>query len=149
VVAAPPGYSVNLTSSDPAVLQVPATVFVPPEVSFATFPIMTTVVTAATTVTVTGEWVGIGSQYSAVVTVQPDVVVITSAMWRKGTLHVRATDVTPTARLTLYIGSVLVGELPQTGNGDFYGEFARANAPGSVRVRSSFGGTAATVVVRL
>lgn len=150
------GGQVTLVSSQPGVVQVPATVVVLANTSRVDFPITTAHVSSNTTVTITATGC-CGAQGSVTgtltVTTNPpppaDVVAITSAVFkpggRGGTLTVKATSTSPTAILTVFRNQSTVPTfvLTNNGGGKYDGSFSCSCAkPQTVTVTSNRGGTA-------
>src|SRR3954447_9520166 len=88
--AATDGASVDLASSNPAVVQVPPDRVVNGGASSAAFPVTTSAVTSTTTVTITASWFAVTR--TTTITVTPgaapaaDKVTITKARWKSGLL---------------------------------------------------------------
>jgi hypothetical protein len=146
------GAVVNLTSSNPAAVQVPAQMVVNQFTSSGTFQVTTSRVTAATTVTLTATW--FGKTATTTVKVAPgtppaaDKVTIKKAEWRpgpgpNGTLKIEATSTNPNAILSVYTatGSFMF-DLTNNGGGKFSDTRLFMNPAGRIEVRSNFGGSA-------
>jgi hypothetical protein len=141
------GAVVQLTSSNPAVAQVPAETVVSAGTATATFNVSTATVAVTTTVTVTAKWFGITR--TATVTVAPgappaaDTVRITKAEWKAGRLRIEATGSNPTAILSVYsqAGNFMF-TLTNNGGGKFSDQRGFISNPLQITVRSNFGGSA-------
>jgi hypothetical protein len=151
--APPGGVAVSLSSSDPAVAGVPASVTVAPGAMLATFAITTSGSVASTTNVVISASAG-GVTSSALLVVNPppasaDAVAIQRAEYAgsKGQLRVEATSSDRSATLRAYVTSTgaLLGTLKSQG-GRHTGQFSLSGDPGSVTVRSSLGGEATRTV---
>jgi len=154
------GALVNLTSSNPAVVQVPDQVVVAANTSVAWFPVTTSAVGANTPVTVNGVACcgGLGSAVGAITVTTaapppPDVVHVTRASFapggRGGTLRVEATSTSATAILTVFrdASTVPTFVLTNQGGGRYAGSFSFSGVkPGTVTVRSNLGGSASLPV---
>ena len=154
------GALVNLTSSNPAVVQVPDQVVVAANTSVAWFPVTTSAVGANTPVTVTGVACcgGLGSAVGTITVTTaapppPDVVGVDQAQFqpggRGGTLFVRATSTSATAILTVFrdASTVPTFVLTNQGGGRYQGSFSFSGVkPGTVTVKSNLGGSATAPV---
>jgi len=148
--------SVQLSSSNPAVVQVPATVVVLQNASSADFPITTARVSANQGVQVSGTACcgGLGSATGTLTVTTaapppPDVVRIERAEFkpggRGGTLTVRATSTSSTAILTVFRNqsSEPTFVLTNKGGGRYEGSFSFSGSkPQTVTVKSNLGGSA-------
>lgn len=153
----PGGASVALSSSNPGVANVPATVTVPAGETVGAFSVTTSAVTENTLVTITATHAGVTRTTTLTVTPpaptappptttpDPDAVTITRAEYDsdKGQLRVEATTSRTGATLHVHVTSsnALIGTLS---GGD--GEFSVAPNPQSITVRSSLGGSATRTV---
>jgi hypothetical protein len=154
------GALVNLTSANPAIVQVPAQIVVAANTSDAWFPVTTSRVAANTPVTVNAVaccgGLGSGSATLTVTTAPPpppDVVSIDRAEFvpggRGGTLTVRAFSTSPTAILTVFRDGDTVPTfvLTNVGGGRYEGSFSCSCAkPLTAQVRSNLGGSASASV---
>ena len=154
------GALVNLTSSSPAVVQVPAQVVVAANTSVAWFPVTTSAVGANTPVTVNGLACcgGLGSATGTITVTTaapppPDVVHVTRASFapggRGGTLHVEATSTSATAILSVFRDASTLPSfvLTNQGGGRYAGSFSFSGVkPNTVTVRSNLGGSASLPV---
>ena len=143
------GAGVSLTSSNPAVVQVPASALVPGGKATGAFPVATSAVTVSTTVTVTGTAFGVTR--TATITVVPatgppqtDVVRITRATWRRGLLRIDATSTNPNAILSVYLtaSDSFMFNLTNLGSGRYTDQRGWVFNPLQITVKSNFGGTA-------
>jgi hypothetical protein len=147
------GAVVNLSSSNPAVVQVPSSMVVSQSTASGTFPVSSGAVSAATTATITATW--FGRTASTVVTVSPgpppaaDRVTIKKAEWKpgpgpNGTLRIEATSTNPNAILTVFTGTGGSPgfDLTNNGGGKFSDQRLFQLNPGRITVRSNFGGSA-------
>ena len=154
------GAQVSLTSSNPNVVQVPASIVVIKNASIADFPVTTSAVGANKNVTVSATACcgGLGSA-NGVLTVTtdppppPNVVRIDKADFkpggRGGTLTVRATSTSATAILTVFRNASTVPTfiLTNQGGGRYQGSFSFSGSkPATVTVRSNLGGVATAKV---
>ncbi|GAA5190751.1 hypothetical protein GCM10023322_46640 [Rugosimonospora acidiphila] len=146
------GAPVQLTSSNPAVAAVPASVQLPAFKTFVEFPVTTTAVNAPTTVTFTATFNGM-TQTSTALTLTPapgspnaDTVRITKAEWNRGHETIEATSTNPKAQLDIVSNGQIGFTLTSKGGGKFSAQFDEVNRPTSVTVMSTFGGTATAAV---
>ncbi len=145
------GALVHLTSSNPAVVQVPAETVVAGGQASGSFAISTSPVSAATPVTVTAT--AFGATVSGTFSVPPgapaasDVVRVTRAEWNVGILRIEATSTNPSAILSV---SGADGELMFTLNNNGGGRYSIQRSwldnPGTITVTSNLGGSATTTV---
>jgi hypothetical protein len=142
------GANVQLTSSNPAVAQVPQETTVSANQSTSTFNLSTSsTVTSPTTVTITANWLGI--KKTTTITVSPgnapaaDVVRITKATWKRGLLTIEATSTNPNAILSVYsrAGNFMFN-LTNKGGGRYFDQRGFVDNPIQISVRSNFGGSA-------
>jgi hypothetical protein len=145
------GAEVRLASSNPAVLQVPASTVVNGRASSGAFAISTSAVAATTTVTITARWFGITR--TTTVTVTPgapaaaDRVAIKKATWKKGLLTIEATSTNPNAILSVFSRSGnFMFTLTNNGGGKFSDQRGFITNPEFVTVRSNFGGSASATL---
>lgn len=143
----PDGALVQLSSSNPAVVQVPAETVVPGGSSTGAFAVTTSAVSASTTVTITARWFGITR--TATITVTPgappaaDRVTITKARWKRGLLTIEATSTNPNAILSVHSRSgAFMFTLTNKGGGRYADERGWVTNPEVITVRSNFGGSA-------
>ena len=158
------GAIVTLTSSNPAVVQVPSEVVIGANASSAAFPVTTSRVGANVTITITAGGSG-SAQGSAsgtlVVTTDPppppDVVTIQSAVFqpvccRGGNLVIKARSTSANAILTVFSDGATESSrvLTNKGGGVYEGTFPTdaALVPATVTVRSNLGGSATRAVQR-
>jgi hypothetical protein len=146
------GANVQLTSSNPAVAQVPQETVVSANQATGTFNLSTSsTVTSSTTVTVTANWLGI--KKTTTITVSPgqapaaDVVRITRAEWKKGLLRIEATSTNPNAILGVYSSAGnFMFNLTNLGGGRYADQRGFITNPVAISVRSNFGGSASAVL---
>jgi len=149
------GAVLNISSSNPAVAQVPSQVVVPRGVSSGTFAVSTSTVTATTTVTITVLAQGVTK--STTITVSPgtaaaaDTVGIKSAkcsIQNNGCiLQVEATSTNFNAILTVYTtDGIQLFQLSNNGSGKYSGSKAMLQPPAKIIVKSNFGGSATSTV---
>ena len=147
------GAVVQLASSNPAVLQVPASTVVPGGASTGAFSVATSAVAQDTVVTITASWFAISK--TTTVTVKPgqpappDVVHITTAKWDKLLLQIRATSTNPNAILSVYGRSGnFMFTLTNKGGGQYEDRRGSIFNPEVITVRSNFGGSDTANVTR-
>ncbi|HVK09511.1 MAG TPA: hypothetical protein VM597_12110, partial [Gemmataceae bacterium] len=145
------GLVVSLSSGNPAVAGVPASVTVPAGATSASFTVTTAAVTANTTVTLTATAGGVTRTASLTVTPRPaDTVSVARAEYTvsKRELRVEATSTSGSATLRVYVTGTnqLIGTLTNKGGGRYEGQFAWPSNPQNVTVRSSLGGSATRAV---
>jgi hypothetical protein len=144
----PDGAVVQLTSSNPAVAQVPQETVVSANTSSAIFNLSTSsTVTTATLVTITAKWINVTK--TTTITVKPgtppakDVVKITKATWKRGLLTISATGSNPNAILSVYSSSgSFLFDLTNNGGGRYSDQRGFIFNPVQISVRSNFGGSA-------
>jgi hypothetical protein len=142
------GAVVQLTSSNPAVAQVPQETVVSANTSSAIFNLSTSsTVTTPTLVTITAKWINVTK--TTTITVKPgappakDVVKITKATWKKGLLTIEATGSNPNAILSVYSSSgSFLFDLTNKGGGRYADQRGFIFNPVQISVRSNFGGSA-------
>jgi len=141
------GAVVQLASSNPAVLQVPAETVVNGGAASGAFAVTTAAVGATTTATVTATWFGITR--TAAVTLSPgapapaDRVAITKARWKQGLLTIEATSTVPSAILSVHSQSgAFMFTLTNRGGGRYSDQRGWVTNPQVVTVRSNLGGSA-------
>jgi hypothetical protein len=142
------GANVQLTSSNPAVAQVPQETVVSANQATGTFNLSTSsTVASPTTVTITANW--LGNTKTTTITVSPgqapaaDVVRITKASWKRGLLTIEATSTNPNAILSVYsqAGNFMF-DLTNRGGGRYTDQRGFITNPIAISVRSNFGGSA-------
>src|SRR3954469_17457651 len=144
--AATDGANVQLSTSDPAVVQVPAERVINGGASSAAFPVSTSAVTSTRTVTITASWFALTR--TTTITVTPgappaaDRVTITKARWKSGLLIVEATSTNFNAILSVYIGGGFAYELTNRGGGRYSDQRGFITRPDQLTVKSNFGGSA-------
>jgi hypothetical protein len=148
------GAVVQLSSSNPAVAQVPQETVVSANQSTGTFNLSTSsAVTSPTSVTITAKWINVTK--TTTITVSPgappaaDVVKITKASWRSGLLTIQATSTNPNAILSVYsrAGNFLFS-LTNNGGGRYSDQRGFVDNPIQISVRSNFGGSATAKLSR-
>lgn len=156
-VAPAGGAVITLESSNPDVLQVPATVTVPEGAVKAWFEITTVAVEDNTEVDVWATYEG--QQIGAFVTVVPGgghplfenvTIPIAKAETAKGILFVEARDTVHSAVLTVFDADTgeKIGNLPNHGNGVYRRPFKVAKLPKNIRVVSSISAVATAKVLK-
>ncbi|WP_377272952.1 hypothetical protein [Peterkaempfera sp. SMS 1(5)a] len=140
---------VALSSSNPALLGVPASVVPVAGRNTVAFPVTTAPVSAATSVTVTATVDGVSA--SGTLTITPatapptsDQVRITRAQWDRGILRIEATSSNPNAILGVYLtasDSFMFG-LTSVGGGKYQAQHQWLDNPLEITVRSNLGGSA-------
>ena len=147
------GAGVQLSSSDPAVAQVPASMVVSGGASSGAFPVSTSPVSQDSTVTITASWFAITK--TTTLTVKPgapaqaDTVRITRARWDRGLLEIQATSTNPTAILTVFGRSGgQMFTLTNKGGGRYEDRRGWVFDPEVITVRSNFGGSATANTTR-
>lgn len=142
------GAVVQLSSSDPAVAQVPSETVVSAGRSSGAFNLSTSAsVSVPTTVTITAKWFSVTR--TAVVTVGPgapppaDTVRITKARWKSGLLTIEATSTNSNAILSVHTSSGgFMFTLTNNGGGRYSDQRGWVTNPVQISVRSNFGGSA-------
>jgi len=148
------GVIANLTSSNPTVASVPASVVIPAGATSAAFSVATTAVTLPTSVTLSANAAGLTK--TAVLAVNPpgtqvnDTVAVQRAEYTtsKKNLRVEATSSNKTVTMTVSntsTGAVL-GTLTNKGGGKYEANLSVATNPVSITVKSSGGGSAVRAV---
>jgi hypothetical protein len=148
------GTIVSLTSSNPAVAIVPATVNVPGGLLSASFNLSTNSVAVTTSVTISAACNGV--TVTSILTVTPapvapgDTVRILSAEYvvSKKRLTIQASSNSAGATLQAYVTSsgALIGTLTNAGSGRYKGQFTWPSNPVNITVRSNKGGSATSNV---
>ena len=141
------GAVVQLSSSNPAVAQVPQETVVSANQSTGTFNLATSAVSAPTSVTITAKWINVTK--TTTITVAPgappaaDVVRITKAEWKAGLLTIEATSSNPNAILSVYSSAGnFMFDLTNKGGGRYADQRGFVFNPLQITVRSNFGGSA-------
>ena len=148
------GVSTTLTSNNPAIASVPATVVIPAGATSAKFTISTTPVSSATSVTLSANAAGLTK--TAILAVTPpappitDTVAVQKAEYttKKKTLLIESTSSNTNVTMTVSntsTGAVL-GTLPNKGGGKYQGTLSVATNPVNITVKSSGGGSATRAV---
>jgi hypothetical protein len=141
------GADVQLSSSNPAVAQVPADTVVNGGASSGAFAVSTSPVSATTTVTITASWFGVTRTTTLKVTpgapAAPDKVAIKKATWKARLLTIEATSTNPNAILSVFsqTGDFMF-TLTNNGGGKFSDQRGFIFNPEVISVRSNFGGSA-------
>lgn len=142
------GAIVQLSSSNPAVMQVPVQTIVNGGASSAAFAVTTSPVTTTTRVTITAQWTSISR--TTTLTVSPgapavaDRVTITKARWKARLLTIQATGTNPTAILSVYLTATngFMFELTNNGGGRYSDQRGMIFDPIQITVRSNLRGEA-------
>jgi hypothetical protein len=147
------GRVVQLSSANPAVVQVPAEVVVNGGQASGAFPLTTAAVSVTTAVVVTARWFGVTRTATMTVTpgapAPPDTVKIKKASWKKGLLKIEATSTNPNAILSVYGRSgAFMFTLTNNGGGRYSDQRGWVDNPQSITVRSNFGGSASAPLTR-
>ena len=156
--AAPTGGAVvSLSSSNAAIVTLPASITVPAGATSAAFTASTASVATSTSVTVSATYGG--ATQTAALTITPlvvppppptDTVAITLAEYisSKRQLRVEAKSTNSTAVLQVFVTSTnaLIGTLTSNGNGKYTGQFTWNTNPQRITVRSSLGGSSTKAV---
>jgi hypothetical protein len=145
------GANVQLSSSNPALVQVPAERVVNQGKASAAFPVTTKAVGANTTVTITAKWFDITRTTTITLTpgppAAPDKVAIQTATWKKGLLTIKATSTNPNAILSVFSSAGnFMFELTNNGGGRFSDQRGFITNPQQIQVRSNLGGSASAVL---
>jgi hypothetical protein len=140
------GTVVNLSSSNPTVASVPASISVKSGATTATFAVSAFNVTADTSVTVSATLQGTARTGNATVRKETPTVTITKAEYTvsKSNLLVEATSTDRVSTLQVFnsVTGQLIGSIPLVNVGKFSGQFTVAGPITSVAVQSSVGGVA-------
>jgi hypothetical protein len=141
------GAVVQLSSSNPAVVQVPSEAVVNGGASSGAFAVTTSAVNATTTATITATWFGVTQR--ATVTLAPgatapaDQVAITDARWEAGLLTIEATSTNANAILSVYSQSgAFMFTLTNQGGGRYFDQRGWVSNPQVITVTSNLGGSA-------
>jgi hypothetical protein len=152
------GADVFLSSSNPAVAQVPTDTVVSANTSTGTFNVSTSAVTTQTTVTITATWIGITK--STTLTVKPgappaaDRVAIKTARCQAKVngclLQIEATSTNPNAILSVFNGDGggFLFTMTNNGGGRYSLTQPTISPPARIIVKSNFGGSATANVGR-
>jgi len=145
------GANVQLSSSNPALVQVPAERVVNQGKASAAFPVTTKPVSANTTVTITAKWFDITRTTTITLTpgppAAPDKVAIQTATWNRGLLTIKATSTNPNAILSVFSSAGnLMFELTNNGGGKYSDQRGFITNPQQIQVRSNLGGSASAVL---
>jgi hypothetical protein len=145
------GANVQLSSSNPALVQVPAERVVNQGKSTSAFPITTAAVSANTTVTITAKWFDLTRTTTITLTpgppAAPDKVAIQTATWNRGLLTIKATSTNPNAILSVFSSSgSFMFELTNNGGGRYSDQRGFITNPQQIQVRSNLGGSASAVL---
>src|SRR3954447_6910908 len=148
--ATPEGANVQLSTSNPALVQVPSERVVNKGKASNAFPVTTKPVSANTTVTITAKWFDITRTTTITLTpgppAAPDRVAIQTATWKRGLLTIKATSTNPNAILSVFIGGGFAFELTNNGGGQFSDQRGWVTNPQGIEVRSNLGGSATAVL---
>jgi hypothetical protein len=143
------GATVSLTSSNPAVASVAASVMVASGAVSATFPVSTVACTPGSA-TVSGTYGGVSKSAALTVTSTADNVTMQVADYFAGRdeLRVAAKSTGSAATLQVHVTSSqeLIGTMENLGDGKYSGRFTWSVNPQSITVRSGLCGSATTVV---
>jgi hypothetical protein len=145
------GATVQLSSSNPALVQVPAERVVNQGKATGAFPVTTSAVGANTTVTITAKWFDLTRTTTITLTpgppAAPDKVAIQTATWKKGLLTIKATSTNPNAILSVFSSAGnFMFELTNNGGGRFSDQRGFITNPQRIQVRSNLGGSASAVL---
>jgi hypothetical protein len=149
--ATPEGANVQLSTSNPSLVQVPSERVILKGKASNAFPVTTSPVSANTTVTITAKWFDITKTTTITLTpgppAAPDRVAIQTATWKKGLLTVKATSTNPNAILSVFTSSGgFMFELTNNGGGRFSDQRGWVTNPQRIQVRSNLGGSAAATL---
>jgi hypothetical protein len=146
----PEGANVQLSTSNPALVQVPSERVILKGKASNAFPVTTSPVGANTTVTITAKWFDITRTTTITLTpgppAPPDRVAIQTATWKKGLLTIKATSTNPNAILSVFIGGGFAFELTNNGGGRYSDQRGFVTNPQRIEVRSNLGGSASAVL---
>ena len=149
--ATPEGANVQLSTSNPALVQVPSERVINKGKASNAFPLTTKPVSANTTVTITAKWFDITRTTTITLTpgppAAPDKVAIQTATWKKGLLTIKATSTNPNAILSVFSSAGnFMFELTNNGGGRFSDQRGFVTNPERIEVRSNLGGSAKAVL---
>jgi len=141
------GATVQLSSSNPAVVQIPTEAVVNGGAASAAFAVTTSGVNATTTATITATWFSVTTTATVTVTpgapAPPDGVAITNATWDARLLTIEATSTNPNAILSVYSSSgAFMFTLTNQGGGRYFDQRGWVTNPTVITVRSNLGGSA-------
>ncbi|MGI8665333.1 MAG: hypothetical protein ACR2N4_04800 [Jatrophihabitans sp.] len=141
------GADVQLSSSNPAILQVPTDALVNGGAASGAFAITTSAVSATTTATITATWFSVTRTVRLTIThgapAPADRVAITKAKWKAGLLTIAATSTKPTAILSVFSQSGgFMFTLTNQGGGRYFDQRGFIFSPQVITVRSNLGGSA-------
>src|SRR3989441_1086969 len=143
------GAAVALSSSNPAIATVPASVTVPAGATSATFTASTVTCTSGS-VTISGTYGGATRSAELTVMAAQDSITIQAADYfaNKRELRVAAKSTSSTATLQVYVTSTteLIGTLRNPGDGRYRRQFTWPANPQNITVRSSLCGSATKAV---
>jgi hypothetical protein len=146
----PEGANVQLSTSNPSLVQVPSERVVLKGKASNAFPVTTSPVSANTTVTIIAKWFDITRTTTITLTpgppAAPDKVAIQTATWKQGLLTIKATSTNPNAILSVFIGGGFAFELTNNGGGRYSDQRGWVTRPDRIEVRSNLGGSATAVV---
>lgn len=145
------GANVQLSTSNPALVQVPSERVINKGKASNAFPVTTAPVSANTTVTITAKWFDLTRTTTITLTpgppAPPDRVAIQTATWKKGLLTIKATSTNPNAILSVFSSAGnFMFELTNDGGGRFSDQRGFVTNPQRVQVRSNLGGSASAVL---
>jgi hypothetical protein len=145
------GANVQLSSSNPALVQVPSERVVNQGKATGAFPVTTSAVGANTTVTITAKWFDLTRTTTITLTpgppAPPDKVAIQTATWNRGLLTIKATSTNPNAILSVFSSAGnFMFELTNNGGGKFSDQRGFVTNPQQIQVRSNLGGSASAVL---
>ena len=151
--AATDGATVQLKSSNPAVVEVPAEASVDGRKASGAFPVTTSPVGARTTVTITATWFDVTRTTTMTVSpgapAPPDKVAITKATWKAGLLTIQATSTKSNAILSVHSRSgAFMFRLTNNGGGRYSDQRGWVDNPQQITVRSNLGGSATAATTR-
>lgn len=149
--ATPEGANVQLSTSNPALVQVPSERVINKGNASNAFPVTTKPVSANTTVTITAKWFDLTRTATITLTpgppAPPDRVAIQTATWKKGLLTIKATSTNPNAILSVFSSAGnFMFELTNNGGGRFSDQRGFVDNPRQIEVRSNLGGSAKAVL---
>jgi hypothetical protein len=147
------GADVQLSSSNPSLVQVPSDVVVNGGASSGAFGVTTSAVSATTTVTITATWFSITRTVTITLTpgapAPADRVAITKATWKAGLLTIEATSTNANAILSVYTQSGgFMFTLTNKGGGRYFDQRGWVTNPQVITVRSNLGGSATATLTR-
>jgi hypothetical protein len=144
------GVVVQLSSSNPAALTVPASVTVPPASTSASFPVSALHVTADTPVLVSATYASVKRTGTVTVRKELPTVTVTKAEYvvKKSQLNIEATSTDRVASLQIYNANTgaLVGSIPLVNVGKFVGQLQVTGTFTSAAAQSSVGGLSIVAV---